>query len=105
MTTRVHEVSWRGNGRWTVTVHADSTANHRMREPTYRHIAYMAIRRPIYWSDDRCKHWMFGFKADGWWVEATEIDMCEMRMTLRCEYVGTYGPNLPADLLEAMVGI
>lgn len=32
-------------------------------------IAYVASRKPIYWSDDRLCHWIFDFKCCGHWCE------------------------------------
>ena len=33
-------------------------------------IARVAAYKPIYWSDDRCCHWMFDFKVGERWCTA-----------------------------------
>ena len=49
---------------------------------TLRKIAENAASAPIYWSDDRMRHWIFDQPVDGWWYEATRIDLIENVMEL-----------------------
>lgn len=70
-----------------------------------KRLADMFETRRIYWSDDRCAHWMFDFRCGDWWVSVSDIDMCERTATCHCYYEPGGGLNMSQDLLEAIVGI
>lgn len=49
---------------------------------TLAKIAEHAAYARIFWSDGRMCHWIYDFCVDGWWVEATRIDLVENVMEL-----------------------
>ena len=40
---------------------------------TLRKIAKESLRKPIYWSDERCRYWMYDFQVWDHWCEMIDV--------------------------------
>ena len=91
---------------WHIVVNAHNvTGKCRMLEATAKAIAYEVLRKPIYWNDSTCKHWMYDFKCDGWWVNATDIDLYENRIVVSCDYSGYDGYVIAGEKIKRILTV
>lgn len=64
----VHAVRIKGDGAQAVVYVHDDTAEG-LDWLTVRKFAEAAIKKPLYWSDERCVYWFYDFELWGHWCE------------------------------------